>query len=51
MKEAVKSDIFIMDSFFNIFQTRSGIISSQSVILIIIMGYLTKSLVLHIILI
>ena len=25
MKQAVKSDIFIMESFFNIFQTRSGI--------------------------
>ena len=26
MKEAVKSDIFIMESFFNIFQTGSGIV-------------------------
>ena len=31
MKEAVKSDIFIMDSFFNIFQTESGIISHNHV--------------------
>ena len=26
MKEAVKSDIFVMESFFNIFQTNSGIV-------------------------
>ena len=31
MKEAVKSDIFIMESFFNIFQTESGIISHNHV--------------------
>ena len=31
MKEAVKSDIFIMESFFNIFQTKSGIISHNHV--------------------
>ena len=32
MKKTVKSDIFIMESFFNIFQTGSGIISHNHVI-------------------
>ena len=32
MKEAVKSDIFIMESFFNIFQTGSGVISHNHMI-------------------
>ena len=31
MKEAVKSDIFILESFFNIFQTDSGVISHNHV--------------------
>ena len=31
LKDAVKSDIFIMESFFNIFQTESGIISHNHV--------------------
>ena len=32
MKKTVKSDIFIMESFFNIFQTGSGIISHDHII-------------------
>jgi hypothetical protein len=32
MKEAVKSDIFIMESFFNIFQEGSGIISHNHIV-------------------
>ena len=32
MKEAVKSDIFIMESFFNIFQTGSGVIFHNHII-------------------
>ena len=34
MKEAVKSDIFIMESFFNIFQTGSGIVFHNQIIIL-----------------